>query len=411
VQIVHGAGTIEFERWKREQLSLEQCRYLNGDDLTRDKHADYIVQSNAKKPKSYEQWKNDIISKRNLNIYHSTYLPWLRQLLPSSSSSSSAVLPEAAYTRGHTDFSNAEIPEFPEYDPASSSSSSSSSAAAPGAAGGGGAITAPSTSELGRTSSIFDTFNPESTTAAPLASTTVGSMAFWEDMPFGEDDGQDVTDLPTPRSFKEEKTIIPAGSKRARNDDPLFGLDYEGSDDGQKDEEGEFAAASSAAAATGGALVRTVSEDDEEVVRSVKRARPEYLGSASARSSSSPAIAESYNDASGSESDSEEKEEELLSAGSKRTRSRDIMNMPCPEGVDIAFWNGYDLSLDLYNSKPRTESFDRWLKKIIRERRSRYLRSPERRQHDQELARERSRRYAQRQRDKKEANKKHDDEE
>jgi hypothetical protein len=92
------------------------------------------------------------------------------------------------------------------------------------------------------------------------------------------------------------------------------------------------------------------------------------------------------------------------------------MNMPCPEGVDSAFWNGIDLTLDLYNSKPRTESFDRWSKKIIRERRSRYLRSPERRHHDQELARERSRRYAQRQRDQKlakqkEVNKKHDDEE
>ncbi|NBX78726.1 hypothetical protein EBQ93_05140, partial [bacterium] len=98
------------------------------------------------------------------------------------------------------------------------------------------------------------------------------------------------------------------------------------------------------------------------------------------------------------------------SSSSAARKKQDIMNMPCPEGLDSAFWNGINLTLDLYNSKPRTESFDRWSKKIIRERRSRYLRSPERRHHDRRLARERGRKYAQRQKEKSKI-KKYDDEE
>jgi hypothetical protein len=179
---------------------------------------------------------------------------------------------------------------------------------ASGAASGGGAITALSTSGLGRTSSLFDTFNPESTTAAPLASTTAGSMAFWEDM---QDDEQEIRDLPTPMSFKEEKTILPAGSKRTRSDD----MNYEDlPSDGDMDD--EDLPASSAAAATGGALVRTASEGDKDVVQPVKRARPEYLSLASLSSSSSSAlpmperlvfgISESDKDASSSESDTDE---------------------------------------------------------------------------------------------------------
>ncbi|NBX77970.1 hypothetical protein EBQ93_01255, partial [bacterium] len=74
----------------------------------------------------------------------------------------------------------------------------------------------------------------------PLSSTAAGSMAFGVD-------NEEPRDLPTPMSFKEEeKSSIPAGSKRARSDKDL--PDY-------GDMYSEELPAASAAAATGSALV------------------------------------------------------------------------------------------------------------------------------------------------------------